>query len=139
MTFKFNKLLLFKLGSSHVVNSRLMYHRLKAEDYARERTTLLGRRGLRHILSFMLFVSVAVAAFVMCFKWGAQGKIFLMILAIIPGVYATAYSILFLPLALNLTIKQLRLNKKAIGYINVALLILVLIAFILFILFLKFS
>lgn len=139
MKFKLNKLLLFKLGSAHVINTRLMYHNLKADDYARKHTTILGKRALRHIICFAICAALAVFLFAYCFTLGFQGKILIMILAIVGGTYAAAYGILFLPLAFNLTIKQMKLNKKFIGKFCLFLLILVLLAFVGLILFIKFS
>lgn len=139
MKFKLNKLLIFRLALSHGVNSRLMYNNLKKDDFARPRTTLLGKRAFRHILCFALFTAVAIASIAWAIRCGQTAQIFTMILGVVLGVYAGAYGILFLPLAVNLTIKQLRLNKKAIGWIDLLLLIFIIIAFVCLIVFLKMS
>ena len=139
MKFKLNKLLIARLGIAHTINSRMMYNNLKKDDFARSRTTILGKRALRHILCFAIFATVAVFSVMWAIKSGLTAQIFTMILGIIFGIYAGAYGILFLPLAVNLTIKQLKLNKKLIGWIDLTCLILVLIAFVCLILFLKFS
>ena len=106
MKFKLNKLLILKLGAAHLINSRLMYHNLKNDDYARSHTTLLGRRAFRHILFFTLFTTIAIFSFYKMIQWGLTGRIFLMILGLVVGVYTVAYGVLFLPLALNLTINN---------------------------------
>lgn len=139
MKFKLNKLLVAKLGFAHFVNAKEMYNNLKNSDFARPTTTLLGMRALRHILFFALFLAASVACFANIYNLAYSGKIFMLIIAIMVGIYSAIYSLLFLPLALNLTIKQLKLNKKWIGKLCLALLILVVIAFIGLILFLKFS
>lgn len=139
MKFQLKKLLIAKLGTSHAINSRLMYNNLKNDEYARKRTTLLGMRALRHILTFALFLTVAILAFNGMMSYFYTGQILMGIILFVLGVYTVAYGILFLPLSLNLTIKQLRLNKKAIGYIDLILLILVIILAVVLILFIKFS
>ena len=139
MKFKLNKLLIFKLGTSHAINSRLMYNNLKKEEFARKRTTLLGKRAFRHIFTFALFITVAILSFKWMMACVMKLEIFNMIIGLVLGVYTIAYGILFLPLAFNLTIKQLKLNKKAIGWIDLILLLLVLVGAVCLILFLKFS
>ena len=139
MKFEINKLLVLRLGFSHFTNARLMYNNLKKNDYARARTTILGKRGLRHILCFTLFVAAAILLFTWGIGSGLQGKIFIAILGVALGIYPAVYSFLFLPLAFNLTVKQLKLNKKVIGWIDLILLIIILIAIIALIVFLILS
>ena len=139
MKFKLNKVLIFRLGSAHVINSRLMYNNLKKDDYARQHTTLLGKRALRHLLCFAIAAACAIWLISSMFSLAYQGKILLAILAVVGGIYVAAYGILFLPLAINLTVKQLRLNKKAIGWVDLVILLLTIIAIIAVIIYLVIS
>ena len=139
MKFKLNKLLIAKLGIAHAINSRMMYNNLKNDEYARKETTLLGKRALRHILTFLLFWGLAIFSIFKVFEYARSYQILMMILFIVIAIYLVAYGILFLPLALNLTIKQLKLNKRAIGWIDLTLFILAIIGLIALVLILKFS
>ena len=130
MKIQVGKLLISRLIQSHSANSRSMYDNLKNNDYARPRTTILGVRALRHLLCFSICMTITLLLLHSMFDSIQKGAVVMIILKLVGAIYTGMYSLLFLPLAINLTVKQLKLNKRAIGKICLALLILIVLAFI---------
>ena len=109
-------------------SAREMYKNLKANDFARQRTTLFGRKALINIIWLTIMAALSVfVAYLMVLEFSK--------LALITGVLAAIGLVLCavilltrIIVTLNQVVKQLKLNKKAIGYIALALYLIVLIA-----------
>ncbi|MFQ6772989.1 MAG: hypothetical protein ACLRFG_00760 [Clostridia bacterium] len=124
MKFKFwNAFSLISLA----VNARIAYNNAKKDENIRKTTTAFGKRALVYIISFAVLSLGGIALI----WWGVDGFVnafIFNIFKIILGGYMVLYSLVLLPLALNLVIKQMKLNKKPIGWISLVLLILSVVA-----------
>ena len=104
--------------------ARENYDRIKQDEEERKTSTLLGRRALSYDIVLLIFWGGAAALVI----WGitmASGWKY--VLYIVAALFALTM-IPFCILALNFSIKQLCLNKRAIGWISLLLPLLILIA-----------
>ncbi|MBO4936885.1 MAG: hypothetical protein J6C90_01010 [Clostridia bacterium] len=123
---KFNFWNAFSLISL-AVNARIAYNNAKKDENIRKTTTAFGKRALVYIITFAVLSLGGIALI----WWGVDGfvnALIFNIFKIILGGYMVLYSLILLPLALNLVIKQMKLNKKPIGWISLVLLILSVVA-----------
>lgn len=130
MKIHVGKLLISRLIQSHSANSRSMYENLQNNNYARPRTTILGVRALRHLLCFSICMTIVILLLHSILNDVEKGAIAMMILKLVGAIYAGMYSLLFLSMSINLTVKQLQLNRRVIGKICLSLIILIVLAFI---------
>ena len=107
--------------SSSFAGVRIMYNNLKQNDYAKKHTTLIGRKAILHILTTgisLVLIPIFVAEFIKSF---AMVQILLIVAY---GALITSLGTLIvtnLPMSINLIVKQLKLNKRFIGYFNLVL------------------
>ena len=97
--------------------ARENYDRIKQDAELRKTSTLLGRRALIYDIILLIFVGGAAALTIWGITMESGWKIAVFILA---GLVVIAM-IPFYILALNFSIKQLCLNKRAIGWISLLL------------------
>lgn len=113
---------------SKMLDIRTSYNDIKNNADAKKVSTLLGKRGLRYIISFLLTAGIGGIVVSYFLKYIDTLAIIFAILGIILGVSLIIISIFYVLLGLSCTIKQLKLNKKAIGWIDLVLIMLSLIA-----------
>ena len=107
-----------------LVYARAAYDSLKQNEVERPRNTDLGKRALFYDMILLIFMGGATALTIWGITMQSGWKIALFIVA---GLVAIAM-IQFYIVALNFAIKQLCLNKRAIGWISLLLPILITIA-----------
>lgn len=107
-----------------LVFAREAYDSLKQNEVERPRNTDLGKRALFYDMILLIFMGGATALTIWGITMQSGWKIALFIVA---GLVAIAM-IQFYIVALNFAIKQLCLNKRAIGWISLLLPILITIA-----------
>ena len=107
-----------------MIEAREKYELIKQDPEERKTSTLLGRRALVYDIILLIFVGGAAALTIWGLTMDSAWKIALFILA---GLIAVSM-IPFYIIALNFSIKQLCLNKRAIGWISLLLPILIAIA-----------
>ena len=113
--------------------SRIMYNNLKADNYSKTHTTLFGRKALKSIILFAIMLSLSLLLASWLKTAYLNGKVLSMILSIVLLITIVPNAVLCLPVAINLIIKQLLLNKKFIGFFNLILFVCLLIASVIFI------
>ena len=113
---------------------RILYNNIKDDPYAKANSTLLGRKCVKNVLLF----GVSLILSMLTIKWLIssyfQAKILSIILAIVLLIGLVPYAIMSLPSSINLLIKQLKLNKRFIGFFNLALFIAVIVVFVIILL-----
>ena len=107
-----------------MIEAREKYDAIKQNEAEREVSTELGRRALIYDIVLLIFVGGAAALAIWGITIDSGWRIALYILA---GIIAVAM-IPFYILAFNFSIKQLCLNKRAIGWITLLIPILLTIA-----------
>ncbi|MCH5160242.1 MAG: hypothetical protein J1F66_05315 [Clostridiales bacterium] len=107
-----------------MIEAREKYNAIKQNEAERQTSTLLGRRALYYDIILLIFVGGAAALAIWGMTIESGWRIALYILA---GIIAVAM-IPFYIIAFNFSIKQLCLNKRAIGWITLLLPILIAIA-----------
>lgn len=101
------------------------FNEIKSNPEAKQSSTLLGKKAIWYNVWFLVTAAACVALMYFCISSVSSGNIFA-IIGIIFGVLTIICSLSFLLLALVCTICQLRLNKKPIGWVSLALLIVIL-------------
>ena len=105
--------------------ARTKYEEIKQDEEKRKISTSLGRRALFYGVLILIFVGGAAAMLI----WGISlEETWKQALIIVGAILIVLIMIPFYILALNLSIKQLCLNKRAIGWISLLLPILTTIA-----------
>ena len=97
--------------------ARENYDNLKKNEQERSTTTLLGKRALVYDIILLIFVGGAAALAI----WGITMESAWKIALFIAAGMVFAAMIPYYILALNFSIKQLCLNKRAIGWISLFL------------------
>lgn len=119
---------LFKLFDNFI-EARDQYNKIKANEESKKVSTLLGKKSITNsIIALVLF-----AGGIALTLWGwsimqnqSLAGVFGIILLII-GIVLLIYPILFMIISLNYLIKQLCLNKRAVGWIALAIFVLVIV------------
>lgn len=93
------------------------YNRIKADDELRKTSTLLGKRAIVYNIIMLIFMGGAAGLAI----FGLTLTGIATILCIAGAVILYVSMLPYLILSLNLAIKQLCLNKKAIGWIMLIL------------------
>ena len=130
---KRNALSLLKFAELFV-NARLAYNNAKQDPEVRKDITKFGARGLWYLFLFAVIAGLGLAAIAYFVKNVTTLNVLFAIIMLIIGVYLMIWAIPYFFLALNLTIKQLCLNKKFIGWLDLVLIIAVIVAIIVIIL-----
>ena len=97
--------------------ARSDYNRIKADDELRKTSTLLGKRAIVYNIIMLVFMGGAAGLAIFGFTLTGLATILCIAGAVILYVAMLPYLIL----SLNLAIKQLCLNKRAIGWIMLIL------------------
>lgn len=93
------------------------YNRIKADDELRKTSTLLGKRAIVYNIIMLIFMGGAAGLAI----FGLTLTGIATILCIAGAVILYVSMLPYLILSLNLAIKQLCLNKRAIGWIMLIL------------------
>lgn len=93
------------------------YNRIKADDELRKTSTLLGKRAIVYNIIMLIFMGGAAGLAI----FGLSLTGIATILCIAGAVILYVAMLPYLILSLNLAIKQLCLNKRAIGWIMLIL------------------
>lgn len=93
------------------------YNRIKADDELRKTSTLLGKRAIVYNIIMLIFMGGAAGLAI----FGLSLTGIATILCIAGAVILYVSMLPYLILSLNLAIKQLCLNKRAIGWIMLIL------------------
>lgn len=93
------------------------YNRIKADDELRKTSTLLGKRAIVYNIIMLVFMGGAAGLAI----FGLTLTGLATILCIAGAVILYVSMLPYLVLSLNLAIKQLCLNKKAIGWVMLIL------------------
>ncbi|MDE6104902.1 MAG: hypothetical protein K2G38_04400 [Clostridia bacterium] len=107
------------------VDTREIYNNLKKDPEERKITTYMGRHALLYIILFaVLFIGGPSLAIWCASSFISTNPIFGIVLLIV-GVVVALYGLVLIPIILNYTIKQLILNRRAIGWIALILFLVV--------------
>ncbi|MBE7076635.1 MAG: hypothetical protein E7374_01940 [Clostridiales bacterium] len=112
------------------INARIAYNNAKEDPEVRKSITKFGTRALFYLSVFLLLCGGGIGIFVLSLGNFMSAGIFLSIIGIVSSVYMFIWGLPYFVLALNLTIKQLRLNKKFVGWLALSIIILIVLAFI---------
>lgn len=104
-----------------LLDARLAYHDIKNNEEARKTSGLLGKRAIIYDILFILFAAGGAACFVFGGSFLDSGAIFLGIILMILAVALLVMALIYVVLALNCAVKQLCLNRRAIGWISLIL------------------
>ena len=111
-----------------LLDIRTKYENIKQDEELRKNSVTLGWNAIGYCIWFAVFVAIAIGLG----SWGIQYintiAIFLGLVAIIIAVIFAVYSLVFLPLALSASIKQVKLNRRFIGIFSLVLTLLLTIA-----------
>lgn len=110
-----------------IINARIAYNNIKKDEELRKNYTRFGRVSLLYTFLFALLTVGGLTLMAVCIK-NMVYAMFLYVIGLIVSIYISGYGLVFVPLSLNLLIKQLCTNKKPIGYVALVMFIIVLIA-----------
>lgn len=108
-----------------LANARVAYNNAKKDEETRKTVTKFGGRAIVYTIVYVLLVGCGVALFYFGITNIASSLILVSIIAILASVYMLLWGVPYLILAINLTIKQLILNRKFIGWLALILLVIV--------------
>lgn len=110
------------------LDASIVYDNLKKNTLYKDTSTGLARRSLQHLLVFALTtVFTLLISYWALTSLSSFWEVLIMIIAVVGVVYAFVISF---PLALYTAVKQLRLNKKPLGKVALALCLVLLAAMI---------
>ena len=104
------------------------YNNIKSNGEERFTNTRLGRRAIRYNVFFFLFLGSAAALGILAMFLLRNSNLIFGIPLLLIAVGLAVTSIIFLILALDCGIKQIKLNKKPIGIISILLTLFILLA-----------
>lgn len=104
-----------------LLDARQIYHDVKNNEEARKTSGLLGKRALLYDILFFLFAAGGAVSFVFGAAQLDSGAVFWGILLVILAVALLVMALIYVVLALNCAVKQLLLNRRAIGWISLIL------------------
>ena len=107
-----------------MIYARETFNELRENEQERQTSTLLGKKALIYDIILLIFLGGAVALVIWGLSLSTGWQVFMIIVAAIISLAMIPYFIL----ALNFSIKQLRLNKRPIGFVALILPILLIVA-----------
>jgi len=113
---------LFKLIMK-LADIRILYTQIKENPESKKVSTVLGMKGLGYIVGFIICAFISVLGTIYFAKMYGTLAFLVGIVGIITCVSLLIISTQLLLLALSCTIKQLKLNRKFIGFLDLFLLI----------------
>ncbi len=108
---------------SKFTDTRVVYNNLKKDPEERKLTTYMGKRALANLALFALFFIGGPTLTIWCASSYISTNPIFGVVLLIAGIVIAAYSLLLIPIILNYIVKQLILNKRAIGWIALILFI----------------
>lgn len=106
---------------------RLTYGQLKADEEVKTTSTLLGGRAVFYNILFVIFMTVGVLGVIFGLKILNDDSVIVGLVILIIGIAMALNSLLQFVLATVCAIYQLRLNKRAISWITLAISLLIMI------------
>lgn len=106
---------------------RATYNDIKANPESKKISTVLGTKALIYDILFSVTVGIALALVFLANSLEDSGALFGVILLVVAAAIVL-YSLSYFILGLNCSIKQLLLNRRAIGWITLVLTLSILIA-----------
>ena len=111
-----------------MVDIRVKYNEIKNNEEERPKSTVMGKSAIMYNIIFLILIACGVAILLVGIGLlNTIGVIFGIILAFAGAVF-TLLSFVYLLLALNCAIKQLILNKRAIGWVSLTITLLIIVA-----------
>ena len=111
-----------------MVDIRVKYKEIKNNEEERPKSTYMGKSAIMYNIIFLILIACGVAILIAGIGLlGTIGIIFGIILAFAGAVFIL-FSFVYLLLALNCAIKQLILNKRAIGWVSLTITLLIIVA-----------
>lgn len=107
------------------VDTREVYNNLKNDPEERKVTTYMGKRALLYSLLFALLFIGGPSLTIWCASSFISESPVLGIVLLITGVVVALYGLILIPIILNYIIKQLILNRRAIGWIALILFLII--------------
>lgn len=110
---------------TNFVDTREVYNNLKEDAEERKITTYMGKRALLYTILFAFLFIGGPSLAIWCASSLISTRPLLGIVLLIAGVVIAVYGLVLFPIILNYIIKQLILNKRAIGWIALVLFLVV--------------
>ncbi|MDE7296243.1 MAG: hypothetical protein K2N84_03155 [Clostridia bacterium] len=111
-----------------MVDIRVKYKEIKNNEEERPKSTVMGKSAIMYNIIFLILIACGVAVLIAGIGLlGTIGILFGIILAFAGAVFILV-SFVYLLLALNCAIKQLILNKRAIGWVSLTITLLIIVA-----------
>lgn len=121
-------LLFFLTFISKTDSLRMTYKDIKSNPESKQISTVMGKKASKYNITFLITVALSVLSAYYMVQLFSSGGILLGILLLGCAIGLGLWSINVAILAFVATIFQLRLNKKPIGYINLAFSIIIVLA-----------
>lgn len=110
---------------SKFADTREIYNNLKKDPEERKVTTYMGRHALLYIILFAVLFIGGPSLTIWCASSFISEHVLWGVILLILGIVIALYGLILIPIILNYTIKQLVLNKRAIGWIALILFLVV--------------
>lgn len=111
-----------------MLDIRLQYSEIRQDEAQRPTSTVMGRHAIKYLIVFAISVVCGVAILAFGIPLLDTIGILFGIFIIITGALLLIYSLSPLLLALNCSIKQLKLNKRPIGWVTLTITLIILTA-----------
>lgn len=112
---------------SKLADIRLTYGQLKADEENRNSSTALGGRAIFYDVLYAIFMTFGVLGVVFGLRILNDTSVIVGLLVLIFGIAFVAGSVLQIILALFCAFYQLRLNKRAIGWVTLVISVLLIV------------
>lgn len=116
---------IFGFIATKFLDTREIYNNLKNDPEERKVTTYLGKRALLYSILFAIIFIGGPSLTIWCATSFLSEHVFLGILILLAGIIIAIYGLILIPIILNYTIKQLILNRRAIGWIALFLFLII--------------
>lgn len=115
-------------GFSTFLDLRTLYNDIKNNPEAKKTSTVLGKKAIGFWIGFILSLAAGGGLIFWGISMFQSIYIIFGIILLVAGVSIAGYSLLFLVVSINATIKQLCLNRKVVGWVALSLHIITIIA-----------
>lgn len=111
-----------------MVDIRLKYSEIKNNEVERKNSIAMGKTAIMYNIVFLISIACGIAILLFGISLLDSIGILFGIIITLMGAVFILYSFSFLLLALNCAIKQLILNKRAIGWVSLTITLLIIVA-----------
>lgn len=108
--------------------ARMIYTNLKNNPVYKDKSTGLARRALANLAYFVVFAGCGVGSLALAMYGFSGSIIFKIIFFVAVAIFFILAAIVSLPKTISYTVKQLKLNKRSLGYVALGLLLLSIVA-----------